>query len=215
MKLVSLNVGLPREVDWRGESVMTGIFEEPVAGPVMVRTLNVDGDAQADLTVHGGIDKAVYGYPVEHYAYWRDLLRDVDMPLGKFGENFTTEGLLEESVFIGDRYRIGEAELVVTQPRLPCYKLGIRFGRADMVKRFLASRRTGFYFAVVREGLVETGDSIELLRREQQRISVADITRLYAFEKDDVATMQAAMSVEALPESWREHFQHQTEKQAG
>ena len=214
MKLISLNVGLPREIAWQGKSVTTGIFKEPVTGPVMVRTLNADGDQQADLSVHGGIHKAVYAYPSEHYPYWRRELPDTHLPWAMFGENFTVEGLLEDSVYIGDRYRIGELEVVATQPRLPCYKLGIRFGRADMVKKFLASRRTGFYFAVAREGVVEAGNPIELLRRDQQKISVADITRVYAFEKDDLGTMQQALSLEALPDSWKGYFEHQIEMQA-
>jgi len=161
MKILSVNVGLPREVSWQGKLVTTGIFKEPVNAPVMLRTLNLDGDQQADLTVHGGVDKAVYAYPSEHYHYWRAELPGVDLTWGMFGENFTTEGLLEEAVYIGDRFRVEETEVMVTEPRMPCYKLGIKFSRADIIKRFLASRRTGFYFAVVREGMVGTGDAIK------------------------------------------------------
>jgi MOSC domain-containing protein YiiM len=215
MKILSVNVGLPREVSWQGKLVTTGIFKEPVNTPVMLRALNLDGDQQADLTVHGGVDKAVYAYPSEHYGYWRTELPGLDLAWGMFGENFTTEGLLEEAVFIGDRFRVGETEVMVTEPRLPCYKLGIKFGRADIIKRFLASRRTGFYFAVVREGMVGTGDAIKLIGQEQQDISVADITRLYAFEKDDAKTLRRAIDLEALPESWKGYFQHQLEKQIG
>src|SRR5213595_4346824 len=215
MKVLSLNVGLPREMTWQGKRVTTGIFKEPIQGPVMMRALNLDGDQQADLTVHGGVDKAVYAYPSEHYGYWRAELRGVDLPWGMFGENFTTEGLLEENVYIGDRFRIGETEVMVTEPRMPCYKLGIKFGRADIIKRFLASRRTGFYFAVMREGMVGAGDDVELIEREQQEISVADVTRLYAFDKDDVKSLRRAIQVDALPESWKGYFQHQLEKQTG
>src|SRR5437773_9008064 len=186
MKILSVNVGLPREVTWQGKVVTTGIFKEPVKTPVTVRTLNLDGDQQADLTVHGGVDKAVYAYPSEHYGYWRAELPGVDLPWGMFGENFTTEGLFEETVYIGDRFRIGETEVIVTEPRMPCYKLGIKFGRSDIIKRFLASRRTGFYFAVLKEGKVKAGDEIELIGRDANNISIADITRLYAFEKDDL-----------------------------
>src|SRR6266480_681018 len=150
MKVMSVNVGLPREVEWHGKTVLTSIFKEPVTGRVRVERLNLVGDRQSDLTVHGGVDKAVYAYPSEHYGYWRAELPGVDLPWGMFGENFTTEGLLEEAVYIGDKFRIGETEVMVTEPRMPCYKLGIKFGRADIIKRFLASRRTGFYFAVVR-----------------------------------------------------------------
>ena len=215
MKILSVSVGLPREVAWQNKVVTTGIFKEPVKGPVMLRALNLDGDGQADLTVHGGVTKAVYAYPSEHYAFWRTELPAVDLPWGMFGENLTTEGLLEDAVYIGDRFRVGEAELMVTEPRMPCYKLGIKFGRADIIKRFLASRRSGFYFAVTREGMVSAGDALELIGREQQEISVADITRLYAFEKDDVKALRRAIEVKALPENWKGYFQHQLEKQSG
>jgi len=215
MKILSVNVALPREVSWQGKLVTTAIFKEPVKGPVMLRTLNLEGDRQADLTVHGGVTKAVYAYPSEHYGYWRTELPGVDLPWGMFGENFTTEGLLEENVYIGDRFRVGETEVMATEPRMPCYKLGIKFGRADIIKRFLASRRTGFYFAVVRGGMVGTGDAMKLIGQEQQEISVADITRLYAFEKDDLKSLRRAIKVEALPESWKGYFQHQLEKQIG
>ena len=213
MKILSVNVGLPREVSWQGKLVTTGIFKEPVNAPVMLHTLNLDGDEQADLAVHGGVNKAVYVYPSEHYGYWRVELPGVDLPWGMFGENFTTEGLLEEAVYIGDRFRIGETEVMVTEPRMPCYKLGIRFGCPDIIKRFLASRRTGFYFAVVRGGMVGAGDAIELIGRAQQEISVADITRLYGFERDDVKALRRAIEIEALPENWKGYFQHQLDKQ--
>ena len=210
-KIVSLNVGLPREVTWKGDSVITGIFKAPVTGPIMLRSLNLDGDQQADLSVHGGVHKAVYAYPSEHYDFWRKELPDMNLPFGMFGENLTTEGLLEDSVNIGDRFRVGKAELMVTQPRMPCYKLGIKFGRADMVKRFLVSRRTGFYFSVIQEGEVEAGDEIELLDRDKNGLTVADIVRLYAFEKDDLKTLRRALETEALPASWRDYFRQRTE----
>src|SRR5256714_13630522 len=178
MKVLSVNVGLPREVTWQGKRVTTGIFKEPIQGRVMMRRLNLDGDQQADLTVHGGMSKAVYAYPSEHYSYWRTELPGMDLSWGMFGENFTTEGLLEDAVYIGDRFQIGETEVMVTEPRMPCYKLGIKFGRADIIKRFLASRRTGFYFAVVRGGVVRAREPIGLIGREQQRTSVAAITRV-------------------------------------
>jgi MOSC domain-containing protein YiiM len=212
MKLISLNVGLPRIVESNGEPVTTGIFKEPKQGSVMLRTLNLDGDRQADLTVHGGVSKAVYGYPVEHYEFWKRELPEMELPYGMFGENFTTEGLLEDSLNVGDRFRIGEAELMVTEPRLPCYKLGIKFGRADIIRKFLQSRRTGFYFAVVKEGEVEAGDEIKLLSRDINDITIADITRLYAFEKDDIDTLRRAVKLEALSDSWREYFQKHIHK---
>src|SRR3979411_582349 len=171
MKLISLNVALPRIVDWNGEPVATGIYKEPVQGPVMLRRLNLDGDGQADLSVHGGASKAVYAYPSEHYAFCRAELPGIVLPWGVFGENFTTEGLLETAVYIGDRFRIGETEVMVTEPRMPCYKVGMQVGRADLIKRFLASRRTGFYFAVVRDGIVSAGNARKLIGQEQQEIS--------------------------------------------
>ena len=218
MRLVSVNVGLPREVAWKGRSVSTGIFKEPVQGRVMLRRLNLDGDRQADLSVHGGADKAVYAYPAEHYNYWRDELAGMEMPfgpVGMFGENFTTEGLVEDAVNIGDRFRIGAAELVVTQPRLPCYKLGLKFGRDDMGKRFLASGRTGFYFSVFREGEVEPGDAVALIDRDPNRVAVPDITRLYVskrYSPAEVETLHRATRVQALPESWRNYFLERLEK---
>jgi len=215
MKIFSLNVGLPRLVEYNGEPVATGIFKEPVTGPVMLRTLNLDGDRQADLSVHGGVSKAVYGYPSEHYAFWRRELPEMTLPYGMFGENFTTEGLFEDSVNVGDRFRAGQAELMATEPRLPCYKLGIKFGRADIIKRFLQSRRTGFYFAVVREGDVTAGDEIELLSRDENGISISDITRLYAFEKNDLEGLRRVVKLPALSESWREYFSSRIEKLGG
>ena len=180
MKLLSVNCGLPREVDWHGRSVTTSIFKEPVSGRVPLRTLNLKGDKQSDLTVHGGEHKAVYCYPIEHYLYWRAKLPGRELPMGSFGENFTVEGLGDEdSVFIDDRFSVGSAEVVVTQPRLPCYKLGIKFGSDDMVKRFLASRRTGFYLAVLREGEVGAGDDIVRLSHDADSLPISAITRLY------------------------------------
>ena len=214
MKLISVNIGLPRDVSWQGKTVTTGIFKEPVEGSVMLRTLNLDGDKQADLSVHGGVSKAIYAYPVEHYEFWKSELPDMKLPYGMFGENLTTKGMLEDTVHIGDRFRIGAAEVRVTEPRLPCYKLGIKFGRTDMIKRFLASLRTGFYFAVLNEGGIKAGDTIESLSRDGNGITIADITRLYAFEKDDVKLLQRVVELEALSESWRGYFQKQIERYA-
>jgi len=206
MRLVSLNVGMPRDIVIKGQSVTTGIFKEPVTGRVMARRLNLDGDRQADLSVHGGPSKAVYGYPREHYPFWRAEFPDLELPYGMFGENFTTEGVLEDATHIGDRFRIGSAEVAVTGPRLPCYKLADRFGRDDIIKRFLQSGRTGFYFAVVREGELGPGDEMKLISPDRHHITVADITRLYWRDKDDLDTLRRAVQVEALPESWRAHF---------
>src|SRR5471030_3055079 len=180
MKLVSVNIGLPREVTWRGRPTATAIYKQPVEGPVVLRKLNLDGDRQADLTVHGGEHKAVYCYPLAHYDYWRRELPGQELPMGVFVENFTTDGLLEDSVHLGDQFSVGSAEVVVTQPRLPCYKLGIRFESDDMVRRFFVSGRTGFYLAVTREGEVGTGDDMRVIHREPNGVPVSEITHLYA-----------------------------------
>ena len=206
MKIISLNVGLPRLVLRNEEPVSTGIFKEPVEGRVRLKTLNLDGDRQADLSVHGGPQKAVYLYPSEHYEFWKQELPDMNLPWGMFGENLTTTGLFETEVHIGDKFRIGTAELMVTQPRMPCYKLGIRFGRADIIRRFLASERTGFYFSVLKEGEVGTGDEVELLERNASGVRVVDVTRLYSSERENVELMRRAIATEALPDSWREYF---------
>jgi MOSC domain-containing protein YiiM len=212
MKIVSIQVGLPRIVMRDGEPVSTGIFKEPVAGRVKLRTLNLDGDRQADLSVHGGPYKAVYCYPSEHYAFWKQELPEMDLPPGMFGENFTTEGLFESEVNIGDKFRVGTAQLMVAQPRMPCYKLGMKFGRTDIIKRFLVSERTGFYLSVLAEGEVGAGDQFELIEGDPHGVKVRDITRLYFQDKHNVALLRRAIEVEALPESWREYFQSRLEK---
>jgi MOSC domain-containing protein YiiM len=206
MRLVSVNVGRPRDVEWRGKTVRTSIFKDPVAGPVRVQKLNLAGDEQADLSVHGGLDKAVYAYPSEHYGYWREQLPGVALPWGAFGENLTTEGLSERELHIGDRVSIGSAEFVVTQPRLPCFKLGIRFGRPDMVKLFQRSGRTGFYLAVLREGVLSTGDAIRVVPEKQSDVTVAEIVRLYVADEPEQEPLRRASELAALPESWRDYF---------
>ena len=212
MKIISVNVGLPRLVLRNGEPVSTGIFKEPVTGRVRLRTLNLDGDRQSDLSVHGGPEKAVYLYPSEHYEFWKRELPDMDLPWGMFGENFTSEGIFETETNIGDKFRIGSAELMVTQPRMPCYKLGIRFGRADIIKRFLVSERSGFYFSVLKEGEVGAGDQIEPLEKNASGVRVVDVTRLYGSDKENVDLLRRAIATEALPESWREYFQKRIER---
>jgi len=212
LKLISVNVGLPRVVMSSGDPVSTGIFKEPVVGRVMLRTLNLDGDRQADLSVHGGPSKAVYAYPSEHYDYWKHELPEMKLPWGMFGENFTIGGLFETELHIGDKFRVGSAVVIVTAPRMPCYKLGIKFGRSDIVKRFLASERTGFYFAVLQEGEVGAGDPLELIEKSEGSVKVIDITRLYTREKHNVGLLRRAIETEALPESWRSYFQHRLEK---
>lgn len=208
MKLICVCVGLPREVRWKEKSVTTSIFKQPVNRRVMLRTLNLDGDRQADLTVHGGVEKAVYAYPMEHYAYWRQELPDEDLPWGAFGENLTIEGLSEREVNIGDRFRIGTAVVMVTQPRFPCFKLNLKFGRDDMVKRFLNSRLNGIYFSVVIEGEIGAGDEIELVSRDENNVTVADIVQIYVREADD-NLVRRAVQVPALADGLRTYFQQQ------
>ncbi len=206
MRVVSVNVGLPRELIWRGEVVTTAIFKEPVDGPVRVAGVNLVGDGQADLTVHGGPDKTVYIYPAEHYPFWEAELGR-DLPWGAFGENLTVEGVpLESEIAIGDRLRIGSAELVVTQPRLPCFKLGIRFDDAAMVRRFLLAARTGYYVRVATEGTVAAGDDVELFARHPAEVPVSEITRLFTRDREDVEGLRRVMAVDTLPATWRSVF---------
>lgn len=208
MKLICVCVGLPRGVVWKGKPVTTGIFKQPVTGRVMLRSLNLDGDRQADLTVHGGAEKAVYAYPMEHYPYWRQQLPHHDLPWGAFGENLTVEGLSETTVNIGDRFRMGSAEVMVTQPRFPCFKLNIKFGQDDMVKRFLESGLSGIYFSVVQEGEIGAGDAIKLVSRDEHNVTVADIVQIYRREADE-SLIRRAIQVPALAASLRNYFQRQ------
>ena len=212
MRLLSLNVGLPRQVRFQGELVTTGIFKKPVQGSVRLRKLNLEGDKQADLKVHGGVDKAVYAYAGEHYDYWRQELPDMSLPWGMFGENFTTEGMFEESVNIGDQFKVGTANLIATQPRMPCYKLGVKFGSMDMIKRFLASGLTGVYFKVTKEGELEQGDEIKLIKKDENSVTVKDIVRIYTIDKDDIQTIERAIKIKDLPNGWRYHFIKQLEQ---
>jgi len=212
MRLLQVNVGLPRDVISKGRIVTTGIFKEPVEGRVRLETLNLAGDRQADLKVHGGVHKAVYAYPSEHYDFWRNELPEMELPWGMFGENFTVEGMSESALNIGDRLQIGTAELMVTQPRLPCYKLAVKFKRDDIIKRFLKSGRTGFYLSVVKEGEVGAGDSIEPVSRDSNDLTIADVTRLYLDRDDDLEGLRRASQVDALPDSWRDYFAEQLEK---
>jgi MOSC domain-containing protein YiiM len=205
MKLLSVNVGLPREIEWQGKLVRTSIFKSPVSGQVRVGTLNLEGDQQSDLSVHGGVHKAVYAYPSEHYAFWREEVPGLDLPWGAFGENLTTEGLFEQ-VQIGERMKVGSAEFVVTQPRMPCFKLGIRFGRPEIVKRFLRSGRTGFYLAVLAEGKITAGDSIEVVAPDEHGVTVADIVNLYKTDATNQELLRRASELPALPSFWRDHF---------
>ena len=206
MRVLSVNVGLPREVIWRGKPITTGIYKEPVAGRVPLRRLNLDRDRQADLRVHGGPEKAVYAYSSEFYELWSRERPELAFRPGAFGENLTTEGLIDDEVSIGDRFRVGSAELVVTQPRLPCFKLGIKMGRDEFVTEFLERGLLGFYLAVVREGDVAAGDPIVELERDPRGFRVTEVARLYAHDRHDLEGMRRAAALNALPQSWRDYF---------
>lgn len=206
MKLVSLNVARPQLVVYRGTTINTGIFKKPVTGPVELRTLNLDGDRQADLRVHGGPWKAVYAYPSEHYPDWRRELPAIDLPWGMFGENFTTDGLAEDDLHVGDRFQIGAAIVMVRQPRTPCQKLAAKFQRDDILERFLLSGRSGFYFSVEQEGSVEAGNAFELLDRNVEGITISEMNRLYVKEKYNQDLLRKAIHTASLPEDWREYL---------
>jgi MOSC domain-containing protein YiiM len=206
VKVISLNVARPRLAIYKGTTINTGIFKKPVPGRIALRTLNLDGDQQADLSVHGGPYKAVYAYPSEHYGYWRRELPEMDLPPGMFGENFTTEGLGEDELHIGDRFRIGSGVVMVRQPRMPCYKLAAKFQRDDMIERFLRSGRSGFYFSVEQEGEVGVGDSFELISQESEGVTIAEMNRLFFREKYNRDLLQKAIATPALPEDWRDYF---------
>lgn len=192
-----------KRVSWRGRTVETGIFKEPVEGPVMIRRTNLDGDRQSDPTVHGGEFKAVYGYGAQHYTYWEREL-DRTLPPGMFGENLTLDGLDEAEVCVGDTFKLGEATLEAVQPRQPCFKLGIRFDDPGMVKRFLRSGRSGVYFRVIDEGRVQAGDTMTCVGRDPGRFPIAGLTRLLDPTTRDPVMVDRALALASLPEGWRE-----------
>jgi MOSC domain-containing protein YiiM len=206
MRVLSISVARPRIIVSKGQRISTGIFKQPVEGPVMLRRLNLDGDRQADLRVHGGPAKAVYAYPSEHYPLWRKELPGMDLQYGIFGENFTTEGLNEDNTNIGDRFRIGEAVVIVTQPREPCFKLAAKFGRDDIIKLFVESGRSGFYLSVVEEGIVEAGQTIERIYTDKNGVTVSDMNSLYLHGATDAALVRRALLLEALPSGYRDYL---------
>jgi MOSC domain-containing protein YiiM len=206
MKIVSVNVGLPRLLAWGGSTFKTGIFKDPIEGRIVLRSTNLDGDRQADLSVHGGFNKAVYGYPSEHYAAWNAELSSPLGNWGAFGENFTTEGLLETGVSVGDKFRVGSAVIKVTTPRLPCFKLAAKFRSNDVLERFLVTGRCGFYYSVVEEGEVGAGDEFEFLGGEQVTITIAEMNYLYVARNPERERLRRSLQVKTLPESWRERY---------
>ncbi|RKU05567.1 MOSC domain-containing protein [Candidatus Poribacteria bacterium] len=207
MKLLSVNVSQPKEVLHNGKRIKTGIFKEPVSGRTMMRRLNLDGDGQGDPTVHGGIHKAVYVYPIEHYRYWKQELGRDDLTYGKFGENLTVEGMLEDTVHIGDVFRVGEALVEVSQPRVPCFKLGIKMRDPQIVKPFLQSERVGFYVRVLEEGEVGAGDAIERTKVGEGQMTVKEIVHLRHFDNANATAAEKAANLSALTPSWRDSFE--------
>jgi len=205
MRIETIAVGGPRTVSWQGEEVVTSIFKTPIPGPVTVRAHNLEGDRQSDLKVHGGEFKAVYTYAAEHYGFWRARLAR-ELEPATFGENLTISGLDEPDLCIGDVVRIGDAELEATLPRLPCFKLGIRFGDPLMVKAFAQSRRWGIYFRISREGRIVQGDAVKIVHRDPARLAAYDIARIYVFDHDDLDTMRRLAAHERLDPAWRDWF---------
>jgi MOSC domain-containing protein YiiM len=212
MKVISVNVGLPIKVNFGKEIVTTAIFKNPIKHRINLYKLNLEGDKQADLTVHGGIDKAVYSYPSEHYTFWKKEIKDFEYSWGTFGENLTTEGLLEDLVNIGDQFQIGSAKVIATQPRMPCYKLAVRFGRMDIIRRFMASERSGIYFKVAQEGEIGVEDKIELIKSDENKVTIRDIVRLQTNGGRDTEMMNRAIKVKDLPDGWRNYFMEKLTK---
>lgn len=204
-KLVSVNIGKPKELTWKEKRFESGIYKLPVLGKVYASKFNLEGDGQANLNVHGGVDKAIYVYPYEHYEYWKNKFPNIDFTIGVFGENFTISGLDEFNVNIGDRFKIGEIEVEVSEPRFPCFKLGARIGTAKFIKPFLNSFKTGFYLRVLKEGYVSTESEIKIMTKDMNELKVADFVKLYLDQKDE-GLLRRALKVNAISEKWRKKF---------
>ena len=212
MKLLSVNVSRPRIILQDGRPISTGIFKQAVKGRVLLKTLNLEGDRQADLNVHGGPDKAAYAYSFDHYESWSRELGRNDLKFGQFGENLTVSGLTEEKVHIGDIFRVGEALLEVTQPRVPCFKLGLKMGLPQFPKQFLHSGRSGFYLRVLEQGMVGAGDEISRVQVGPERLSIRELLGLFYFERDNLEMAQRASRIPALSHSWREELEERLKK---
>ena len=212
MKLLSVNVSEPRSVFHNDQVIQTSIFKEPLSGRVMMRERNIDGDAQADLRNHGGVHKAAYAYPFENYTFWKNELRRDDFTYGQFGENLTVEGMTEDNANIGDVFRIGGALVQVSQPRNPCYKLGIKMGAPEFVRTFLESCRLGIYLRVLEEGEIGAGDAIERIKEDPEGMTVREIARLRNIDTQNLERAKKALHIEALAPELRQEFRHRLEK---
>lgn len=214
MRIQALNVSLPRVIVYKGEEVLTGIYKVSTTEPLMVRKLNIDGDKQADLTVHGGDDKAVYAFPAEHYLYYQEILKQDPYEPGQFGENLTTEGMHESNVHIGDRYRVGEAVFEVSQPRSPCFKFAIKMGTAESLSICINSAKTGFYFRVLSEGIVQAGDHIDVDYSNDTAPTVEEVHRLYYLDKKNIDGLRKAAQCNSLAKVWKDEFENRISKLA-
>ena len=206
MCIVSLNTGQVREINQNGKIITTGIYKTPVKGALQVNDLGIEGDRQADLRVHGGVDKAVYAYPAEHYDYWRELLGRDDLPYGMFGENLTITGYIEDSVYFGDVFKAGSAELQVTTPRQPCSKLNLKFEDKHMAKKFLASGKSGFYFRVLKTGKVKAGDQLIKIATSSDQLSIEEFNLVYNKDKNNISLLKKVVEAKDVPSKYRERF---------
>ena len=206
MNIHSIQIGKAKDVFYMGQDIRTGIYKKQTDGPVRVTKLKLEGDEQADLRVHGGVDKAVYAYPLEHYEWWKTEKPEKEFGPGMFGENLTVTGMEESRVYIGDVYRINDVELMVTSPRMPCNKLAMKMGDPMFIKDFMQANRSGFYFRVLQEGVINPGDAIEKLSEDGHKLSISEVVSLYGIEKGNKDLMQKAIASPSLPEDWKAYF---------
>ncbi len=207
MKIESIQVGMPKTVVFRGKEITTGIFKDPVKGPVLLKTLSLVGDGQADLRVHGGVNKALYAYSLDTYPRWRKLRPDLEFTDGAFGENLSMSSLLEDSIYIDDVYELGLAVVQVTQPRFPCYKLGVKFKESKIIKQFMEFERPGVYFRVLKEGEINVGDELKLIKREEVLLSVLELFQIQSAEEVDKDRIREILQIDSLTDEWKADFQ--------
>ena len=212
MSIISLNIGQIREINQNGNIVSTAIYKTPVSGALQVNNLGIEGDQQANLKVHGGVDKAVYAYPSEHYDYWKKLLGREDLPYGMFGENLTISGYLEDQVYFGDVFEAGSVRLQITMPRQPCSKLNLKFEDNQMAKKFLASGRSGFYFRVLKTGMIKAGDQFTRIATSADQLSIQEFNLVNKVEKNNIPLLKKVIKSKDVPLQYREHFSEHLDK---